>query len=105
PPALAQPGCAPNFDWYRDRKSFPILSGSRPSTVAQTMPLAAGPARFRYSVTYGPYCWYSSVLVGLADHALAMAASSAGEKSLVNSTLGFACLTFESSGPQSGTAP
>ena len=34
-----------------------------------------------------------------------MAASSAGEKSLVNSTVGFACLTLDSTGPQSGTAP
>src|SRR5947207_6898214 len=69
------------------------------------MPLAAGPARFRYSGTEGPYCWYRRVLVGLADHALAIAASSAGEKSLVNKTLGCACLTFERTEPQSGTAP
>src|SRR5947207_15130940 len=69
------------------------------------MPLAAGPARFRYSGTEGPYCWYRRVLVGLADHALAIAASSAGEKSLVNKTLGCACLTFERTEPQAGTAP
>src|SRR6266568_2231053 len=34
-----------------------------------------------------------------------IAASSAGEKSLVNRTVGLAVLTLESTGPQSGTAP
>src|SRR5207302_9702848 len=84
---------------------LPILSGSRPSTVAQTIPFDAAPARFRYSGTDGPYCWYTRILVGLAAQALAIAASSAGEESLVSSTVGLACLTLESRGPYSGTAP
>src|SRR5215472_5701516 len=82
-----------------------MLSGSRPSTVAQIMPLAACPARFRYSGTEGPYCWYTSVLVAPATQDCAILASSAGEKSLEKSTLGAACLTLESTGPQSAMLP